>query len=89
MAIFVDESNKNRKAARRKYGWSPVGTQVNYRTLFNMDRRYTFIGAADCFGFVVSACDYVMHLTKERRKSSNPLIPSDLLNTSGQSWYMS
>ena len=24
MAIFVDESNKDRKAARRKYGWSPV-----------------------------------------------------------------
>jgi hypothetical protein len=49
MAIFVDESHKDRKAARRKYGWSPIGTQVNYRSLFNMDVRYIFIGVADCF----------------------------------------
>ena len=26
MAIFVDESNKDRKGAKRKYGWSPIGT---------------------------------------------------------------
>jgi hypothetical protein len=41
LAIFVDESNKDRKDARRKYGWSKVGTPVNYRALFNMDTRYT------------------------------------------------
>jgi hypothetical protein len=66
MAIFIDESNKDRKAARRKYGWSRVGTPVNYRSLFNMDTRYTFIGAADCFGFLIPACDIVTHRYKEK-----------------------
>ena len=66
MAIFIDESNKDRKAARRKYGWSKVGTPVNYRTMFNMDTRYTLIGAADCFGFVIHACKVVMHRYKEK-----------------------
>jgi hypothetical protein len=37
MAIFVDASNKDRKDARRKYGWSKVGTPVNYRALFSME----------------------------------------------------
>jgi hypothetical protein len=66
MAIFVDESNKDRKAARRKYGYGKVGSQVNYRGLFNMDVQYTFIGAADCFGFVIPACDFVLHTDKEK-----------------------
>ena len=66
MLIFVDESNKDRNAGRRKYGWVPKGTQVNYRSLFNMDTRYTLIGVADCFGFVVPACDVVLHKYKEK-----------------------
>jgi hypothetical protein len=68
MAVFVDESNKDRKAARRKYGWSKVGTPVNYRSLFNMDTRYTLIGVADCFGFVIPACDIVLHRYKEKEE---------------------
>jgi hypothetical protein len=68
MAIFVDESNKDRKAARRKYGWSAVGTPVNYRELFNMDVRYTLIGVADCFGFVIPACTVVPHQYKEKEE---------------------
>jgi len=68
MAIFIDESNKDRKAARRKYGWSPVGVPVAYRGLFNMDTRYTFTGVADCFGFVHPACDVVMHQYKEKEE---------------------
>lgn len=31
-----------------------------------MDTRYTFIGAADCFGFVVPACDVVLHKVREK-----------------------
>jgi hypothetical protein len=68
MAIFVDESNKDRKAARRKYGWSAIGTPLNYRALFNMDVRYTLIGVADCFGFVISGCELVEHTYKEKEE---------------------
>jgi hypothetical protein len=68
MAIFVDESNEDRKAAPRKYGWSKAGTPVDYRALFSMDIRYTFIGVADCFGFVQFACDVVLHKYKENDK---------------------
>jgi hypothetical protein len=75
MAIFVDESNKDRKAARRKYGWSKKGTPVNYKGLFNQDIRYTFIGAADCFGFVIPACTTIMHQYKE--KEDNKPVDSD------------
>jgi len=75
MAIFADESNKDRIAAKRKYGWGSKGTDPNYRTLFNMDIRYTLIGAADCFGFVQSACDTVMHAYFE--KDQMPPVDSD------------
>jgi transposase len=68
MAIFIDESNKDRKAAKRKYGWSPIGTQVNYKGLFNMDTRYTLIGAADFFGFVIPACETVLHKYKDKEE---------------------
>ena len=68
MAIFVDESHKDRKAARRRYGWSPIGCQVNYRAQFDRDIRYTLIGAADCFGFVIPACDIILHQYKEKEE---------------------
>ena len=68
MAIFVDESNKDRKAARRKYGWSKVGVQVNFRTPFNVDIRYTFIGAATCYGFYIPACHTVLHSYKGKEE---------------------
>jgi hypothetical protein len=74
MAIFIDESNKDRKAAKRKYGWSLKGSDPNYHTLFNMDIRYTLIGAVDCFGFVQSACDTVVHAYFERDQM--PLVDS-------------
>ena len=61
IAIFVDESNKDRKAARRKHGWSLVGTQVNYRDTFNQEHQVYLLGAAYCFGFVIPACDVVTH----------------------------
>ena len=68
MAIFVDESNKDRVAAKRKYGWSKVGVQANYKKKFNADTRYSLLGAADCFGFVIAACETVLHKYKEKEE---------------------
>lgn len=39
MAIFIDESHKDRSASRRKHGWSKKGTPVNYTSMFITDRR--------------------------------------------------
>ena len=61
MAIFVDESNKDRVAHKRKYGWSKVGTPVNFKIKFNSDVRYTLIGAANVKGFVTAACQTILH----------------------------
>ena len=36
----------------------------NQNALFNMDIRYTFIGVANCFGFVIDACETIMHSYK-------------------------
>ena len=77
MAISIGKSNKDRKAAKIKYGWSLKGTDPIYRTLFNMDIRCTLIGAADCFGFVQSACDTVVHAYFE--KDHLPPVNSDRL----------
>jgi transposase len=71
MLLFIDESSKDRLAARRTYGWSKVGTRVNYRAPFNMDIRYTLIGAADCFGFVQHMCEVVMHHVDGKEESNN------------------
>jgi DDE superfamily endonuclease len=70
MIIFIDESHKDKNSARRKYGWSKKGTAVNYKGMFNLDRRYTLVGVADCFGFVVEACETVQHnvMDKEEEK---------------------
>jgi len=65
MALFVDESNKDRKAAGRKIGYSQVGTRMHYRSLFNMDTRCAFIGVAECFGFVIPAYEILMHRYEE------------------------
>ena len=68
MAIFLDESNKDRKAARRKYGWCPRGERVSYRQEFDREVRYTMLGAADCHGFIVHACDVVLHKCAEKEE---------------------
>jgi len=51
--FFVDEGNKDRKAARRKYGWAPVVTRMYYCATFNLQISYTFIGLASYFGFLI------------------------------------
>ncbi len=71
MALFIDESSKDRLCARRTYGWSRRGKRVSYHAPFNMDTRYTLIGAADCFGFVRPMCSVVMHKVSGKEVSNN------------------
>jgi transposase len=61
MALFIDETQKDRKAARRKRGWSLQGIEIVFNEPFNTDIRYTMIGAADCYGFVPHMCETIMH----------------------------
>ncbi len=48
LALFIDETQKDRKAARRKRGWSLRGIEIVSNESFNTDTRYTMIGAAVC-----------------------------------------
>ena len=50
MALFINETQKDRKAARRKRGWSLKGIEIVYNEPFNTDIWYTMIGAADYYG---------------------------------------
>ena len=61
MAIFIDETHKDRSAARRNRGWSLKGIEIDYSESFNWDIRYTLIGAADCYGFVPEICEAIPH----------------------------
>ncbi len=68
MAIYVDESNKNRQSTRRRYGYGRMGSTIKYRAIFNRDIQYTFIAAANMYGFVIEACDEVLHMIKEKEE---------------------
>lgn len=61
MALFIDETHKDRVAARRKYGWSKKGVKINHYEPFDTSDKlnYTMIGAADCFGFVADMCEII------------------------------
>ena len=68
MGIWIDESNKDRKAMRHRYGWAPKGTQAEVSNYYNQDRRYTLIAACDYIGFILEACDTVMHTVHEKQE---------------------
>jgi hypothetical protein len=63
------------------------GSPLNYRALFSMDTRYTFIEVADCFGFVQIACDVVLHKYKEKMNISQ-LMQNILLNFSAKNLFL-
>ena len=69
MALFIDETAKDRKAARRKRGWSRRGVQIEHADAFNFDIRYTLIGAADCYGFVPHMCETIRHTVNGKFES--------------------
>jgi transposase len=68
MAIYIDESNKNRQSTRRKYGYGGKGKTIKFRAIFNRDIQFTFIAAANMYGFVIPACDEVLHMIKEKEE---------------------
>ena len=69
MALFIDESAKDRRAARRKRGWSKKGVEIGNYELFNRDIRYTLIGVADCYGFCPYMCEVVHHKVDGKEES--------------------
>jgi len=61
MFCFVDETAKDRNAARRRRSWGPRGEDNDVSKLFNPlgAVRYTMLAAADINGFVRGAIDVV------------------------------
>ena len=55
--VFVDETHKDRRAARRSRGWSPRGKETNVTEHFAQDMNYTLIAAANIEGIVRDACE--------------------------------
>ena len=59
--ITIDETHKDRNAARRRRGWAHRNSGgVMTREWFKNEVRYTLIAAADVNGFIPSACHTVM-----------------------------
>jgi hypothetical protein len=61
MFIFIDETHKDRNAARRRRAWGKRGKKNNISKLFSPDGEvlYTLLAAADIDGFVAPACHLV------------------------------
>ena len=60
--LMVDETHKDRNAARRRRGWCRRGNgdAAVVREWFDNVARYTLLAAADINGFIPSACHTVM-----------------------------
>ncbi len=73
MLVFIDETHKSRKDARRRRGWGPIGKAIISKLLFNSSDRenYTLIGAVDIGGFIKSACHVVF-----RKHNSSDMEPT-------------
>ena len=63
MALFIDETFKDRNAARRKRKWGRRGRRRQYRAPLSFagshDQRYSVLAACDINGFVIEACERV------------------------------
>ena len=60
--ITIDETHRDRNAARRRRGWGHKGNLggVTVKAWFENVARYTLIAAADINGFIPSACHTVL-----------------------------
>ena len=61
MFVFIDESSKDRNAARRRRAWAKRGRPCDVTEDFDADcgSHYTLLAAADIDGFVPEMCDLV------------------------------
>jgi transposase len=60
MLLLVDETHKDRNAARRRRGWGKRNSGgVVLNQWFRMTARYTLIAAADINGFIEPCCETV------------------------------
>mmetsp|Transcript_12865 Transcript_12865/g.14996 ORF Transcript_12865/g.14996 Transcript_12865/m.14996 type:complete len:370 (-) Transcript_12865:33-1142(-) len=60
--VLIDETHKDRNAARRKRGWGKRNRKLGETILtewYKSSVRYTLIAAADINGFIEMACDTV------------------------------
>ena len=60
--VTIDETHKDRNAARRRRGWGRKGNAggVTVKAWFENAARYTLIAAADVNGFIPAACHTVL-----------------------------
>jgi hypothetical protein len=58
--VYVDETHKDRNAARRRRAWGRQGEKLILERYFDDPVRYTCIAACDITGFLFSACDLVL-----------------------------
>ena len=71
--VFVDESQKDKNAARSRRCWSKRGLTPMRKVYFEGDRgkRYTMIAACDLDGFIYESCEIIFQAT-----SSNDADPT-------------
>lgn len=55
--VFVDETHKDREAARRRRAWGQRGQDLILRRYFDDPVRYTCIAACNMGGFMVDCCE--------------------------------
>lgn len=60
LLICIDETHKDRNAARRRRGWFKKFAPAELKVWHKNCVRYTMLAAADINGFIPSACDTVM-----------------------------
>ena len=57
MFVFMDETAKDRKAARRRRGWVETGSDCKIiRRFMDKDDRFTLLAAMNINGFIPAAC---------------------------------
>jgi transposase len=64
---MIDETHKDRNAARRRRGWKRRNSNAEIQEWYRYNVRYTLLAAADVNGFIPCACHTVLrdHISEE------------------------